>query len=319
MRVLTYNSHQPYIHLLASLLPWELGVITPRSKSGIVQRWNPRIRPLPANIKLYTSTEEALLDTKWDWILTHSVSDLIDSINISMPKVFLIHGTLSGRIIQDNSNIDRRLYIKNLQILLRTSDTQVVYISELKRRDWELPGEVIRSTVDTRQYGGYRGSIRGILQICNRLKERGVMMGYQEHQSVCRDLPHLVLGENGILWSSRRTEDWKDLKDQLCSYRVYLYTAQHPYEDGYNLSLLEAMATGMPVATLKHPTSPIRDDSEGVVASNAEELRERVIRLLDMPGAASRMGKAARIRVESEFPVRTFQYAWESLAAGLSC
>jgi hypothetical protein len=314
LRVLTFNSHQPYLHLLAASLPWTLGVISPRHPSGAVKRWDPRIRPLPENIRLFTSVNEALHDSVWDWVLAHNVHDLIDFREVPLPKVFLVHGTISGRILQDRSNIGRELYIKNIRLLMEANGSHVVYISDLKRRDWGIPGDVIRSAVDDSQYGEYCGEVRGILQVCNRLKERGRMMGWNIHQAVCRDLPSLVLGENPTLPSSRMASNWEDLKAQLRSYRIYLYTPIYPYEDGYNLALLEAMATGMPVATMQHITSPIRDGLEGVVASSAEELREMVVRLLDNPAEAAEMGRRARARVQQEFSVPAFRSLWESFA-----
>jgi glycosyltransferase involved in cell wall biosynthesis len=241
----------------------------------------------------------------------------MDSRSIPIPKAFLVHGTLSGRILQDRSNIDRTLYIRNLKILLKDCGARVIYISDLKRRDWGMPGDVIRPAVDIRQYGGYRGEIQGVLQVCNRLRERGAMMGWSVHEAVCQNIPNLVIGENPNLPCSRMSKDWEDLKEQLRSYRIYLYTPIYPYEDGYNLSLLEAMATGMPVASLKHCTSPIRDGLEGIVAATSEELRKKVFELLKNTEVARRLGAAARIRVEKEFAVSDFQNAWESMAVKL--
>jgi hypothetical protein len=272
---------------------------------------------LPSNAHIYLSVQEALQDAPWDWVLTHNVNDLMDVREIRIPKAFLVHGTLSGRILQDRSAIDPSLYVQNLQFLLAADNCQVVYISELKRKDWGIPGEVIRPGIDIREYGGYQGNIRGILQVCNHLKERSPITGWETHQEVCRDLSHCVLGNNKTLLLGRIANSWDDLKEQLRSYRVYLYTPVYPYEDGYNLALLEAMATGMPIATLRHATSPIRDGSEGVSASTALELREKIIGLLDNPIEASRLGKGARIRVEKEFPISAFQRAWQSFAAQL--
>lgn len=317
MRVLTFNSHQPYIYLLASSLPWTFGVITPRLGSGNVKHWDARIRPLPANVCLYSSVREALLESSWDWVLAHNVHDLLDAKEITSPKVFLVHGTLSGRILQDCSNIDRTAYLKNLQVLLAAHGARVVYISELKRKDWGLPGEVIGPAVDISQYGGYRGDFRGVLQVCNNLKTRGTMMGWKAFDAICRDMPHLVLGENADLPFSRVSKDWSDLKDQLRAFRVYLYTPVYPYEDGYNLALLEAMATGMPIATVQNITSPIRDGFEGVVGSSIEELREKVMDLLDNPEAAFSLGQSARAAAHRKFPVSAFRDSWESFASSL--
>ena len=140
------------------------------------------------------------------------------------------------------------------------------------------------------------------------------MLGWERHETVCRGLPHLLLGNNRGLVDGRTTSSWEDLKEQYRSYRLYLHTAIHPYEDGYNLSVLEAMATGMPVATLSHPTSPIQDGVQGVVAPTAVELRERVLWLLDHPGEALRLGIAARQTLERDFPIAAFQSGWQAIA-----
>jgi hypothetical protein len=317
LRVLTFNSHQPYLHLLAGRLPWHFGVVAPKLPTGQVKQWNTRIRPLLDNIAMYSSVQEALQDGVWDWVLAHNINDLLDSRSIPIPKAFLVHGTLTGRILQDRSNIDRALYLKNLRILLNACGARVIYISELKRRDWGIPGDVIRPAVDVNQYGKYRGEISGVLQVCNRIRDRGAMMGWSVYEAVCQNIPSLVLGENPGLPCSRMSNDWEDLKEQLRSYRVYLYTPAYPYEDGYNLALLEAMATGMPVATLPHPTSPVRDGLEGVVSADSDALRKKIIELLECPEEAFRLGAGARLRVETEFAVSDFQRAWEAMAVKL--
>ena len=317
MHVLTFNSHQSYIHLLATSLPWTIGVVLPRLPSGKVKSWDVRIRPSPDNVRLYSSTEEALKDSSWHWVLAHNVHDLIDCRVIPLPKICLVHGTLSGRILQDGSTIDRTSYLDSLRVLLDANRCAVVYISRLKQDDWGIPGTVIRSAIDPSQYGGYVGDRRGVLQVCNHLRERGRLLGWETFQSVCRGLPTLVMGENHGLSVSRAADSWDDLKEQYRQWRIYLYTAVFPHEDGYNLALLEAMATGMPVATIAHPTSPVRDGVEGVVSSTAAELRERVIGLLDDPEEAHRMGCAARTTLEREFPISQFRDSWHQLAEKL--
>lgn len=317
MRVLTFNSHQPYIHLLATSLPWTIGVVLPRLPSGKVKSWDSRIRPLPDNVRLYASLNDAFKGSSWDWALAHNLHDLIDCRALRLPKVFLVHGTLSGRILQDRSTIDRAGYLGNLRLLLEADRCAVVYISRLKQEDWGIPGIVIRSAVDPSHYGGYHGAQSGILQVCNHLRARGEMLGWESHRTVCLGLPTLVLGENRGLSGSRVAECWDDLKDQYRSWRVYLFTAVFPHEDGYNLALLEAMATGMPIATVAHPTSPVRDGVEGIVGATAVELRERVIRLLSDPEEACRMGRLARATLEKEFPISQFRDSWQHLAKDL--
>jgi glycosyltransferase involved in cell wall biosynthesis len=152
-----------------------------------------------------------------------------------------------------------------------------------------------------------------VLQVCNHFRERGSILGWEAHQDACRGVPSLVIGENRNLPASRVSESWEDLKDQYRSCRVYLHTAIHPYEDGFNLSVLEAMATGMPVATLAHPTSPIRDNVSGVVCDSPAELRERILWLLAKPEEAFRLGRGALQKLKQEFPIEKFCREWESV------
>jgi glycosyltransferase involved in cell wall biosynthesis len=318
LRVLTFNSHQPYIYLLAAAMPWEIGVIAPKLSSGKSLNWDERIRPLLPNLSLFTSLGSATSAIRWDWILAHNVNDLLDCRDLRLPKVFLIHGTLSGRILQDRSSMDRRAYLEKLRVILDSSDCEIVYISDLKREDWGLPGRVIRSAIDMSQYGGYRGDLRGVLQVCNHIRERAPMLGWQVHLEVCAGLPALVLGANPGLRGGRMSSSWEDLKEQYRSYRVYLHTAVYPYEDGYNLAMLEAMASGMPIATIQSPTSPIQDGVDGVVGRNGSELRDRVMWLLDNPAEATKLGAAARVALERQFPMAAFQSAWSALASSLS-
>jgi hypothetical protein len=317
VRVLTFNSHQPYVHLLASVLPWTFGVVTPRLPSGRIKEWEARIRPLPVTVRLFTSVDAALQAGSWDWVLAHNVSDLVDTRAMRAPKVFLVHGTLSGRILEERSAVDRDRYVADLRRLLDRDGALVVYISDLKRDDWGLPGRVIRQSLDPSAYGAYRGDVRGILQVSNHLRARGEMLGYEAHRAVCEGLPALVLGNNRGLPDGRASRSWEDLKECYRSYRLYLHTARYPYEDGFNLAVLEAMATGMPIATLRHPTSPIEDGVEGVVGSDPEDLRARVVRLLDDPDEARRCGERARAKLLRAFPLDQFRQGWKDLAAAL--
>ncbi len=317
MRVLTFNSHQPYIHLLATTMPWEIGVVIPHLPSGNEKAWDYRIRPLPPNVRLYASVDSAIRERTWDWILNHNANDLIDCRELNLPRVFLVHGTLRGRILQDRSSVEPSSYLRSLRRLLETQNCQVVFISQLKQEDWGLPGRIIRTAVDPAQYGGYRGDRRGILRVCNHLRERGSMLGWDAHCQVCDGLPSLVLGRNRGLSGSRPANSWEDLKEQYRSHRVYLSTAVYPFEDGYNLAMLEAMATGMPVAVMENPSSPIEHECDGIVGQTASELRKGILRLLDNPAVAARMGAAARVKLEKEFPLADFISSWQSLASSL--
>jgi glycosyltransferase involved in cell wall biosynthesis len=317
MRLLTFNSHQPYLYALATALPWHVGVVIPRAPSGADKPWDEGVRPLPSNVRVFPSLPAALGVGAWDCALAHNVHDLLEFKDVPIPKVFLVHGTITGRILQDGSSLDARAYAEQVQTLLQALGCTTVYISALKRDDWGLPGRVIETAFDYGAYGGHTGEVAGVLQVSNHLRERGAILGWDAHATVCDGLESLVLGRNPGLEGARPAEDWDDLRLQYRRYRVYLHTAVHPYEDGFNLALMEAMATGMPIATVAHPTSPITDGVEGVVSDDARALRKKVLALLADPEAGRVMGQAARRRVQTRFPLDRFRGAWTTLADDL--
>ena len=96
-------------------------------------------------------------------------------------------------------------------------------------------------------------------------------------------------------------------------HRVYLHTARPPFEDGYNLAMLEAMATGVPVVTLAHPTSPIADRGNGLVGRSTLELRLALLELLEDAALAARLGAAGRETVRDRFPITAFRERWSAL------
>jgi glycosyltransferase involved in cell wall biosynthesis len=268
-------------------------------------------------VRLFSSVGDAAAAESWNWLLLHNVNDLLDSKDLDLPRVFLVHGTLSGRLLQDRSDLDRSAYLGKLRVLLDRYRCRIVYISQLKHDDWGLGGSVIPPGIDASAYGGYRGDREGLLVVSNHIRERGAVLGWETFATVSEGFPYAILGRNEGLACSRVSRDWEDLKEQYRSWRVYLYTGVFPFEDGYNLALLEAMATGMPAATLAHPTTPVRDRIEGVVAQSAAELRERVATLLRSPEDAFRLGAGARRRVETEFPLGRFTAQWSELSGEL--
>ncbi|MCD6288462.1 MAG: tetratricopeptide repeat protein, partial [Candidatus Hydrogenedentes bacterium] len=134
-------------------------------------------------------------------------------------------------------------------------------------------------------------------------------------ERIVGDLPTTVLGINPTVPGSRLTRDFADLREQLVAHRVYLNTTVDPWEDGYNLAMLEAMATGMPVVSTVNATSPIVDGVNGYVSSDTDELHEKLRLLLDDKSLAARLGAAARATVAEKFPISLFIERWNDVIA----
>jgi glycosyltransferase involved in cell wall biosynthesis len=126
-------------------------------------------------------------------------------------------------------------------------------------------------------------------------------------------LPFTLIGLNPSIPGARLSDGWDDLKQQFRRHRAYVHTTRMPYEDGYNLAMLEAMATGMPVATLAHTSSPIVDGVNGLVGRSGQELALSLLELLEDAEKARVLGAAARDTVAERFPMEAFMSRWTSV------
>lgn len=126
-----------------------------------------------------------------------------------------------------------------------------------------MEGSIILPGFDISEYGGYTGIDKSVLRVGNMLKERDLMMGYSTSKKIVGDHPILTLGMNPDIPNSRMSKGFKELLTQFQNNRVYINTTVDGYEDGYNMAMLEAMATGMPVVTCSNKSTPILDGENG--------------------------------------------------------
>ena len=312
LKILTFNWHEPYLCLLAKL-GHHFSIIAPETSTGIFRKWDIHMRDLPENCRLVTH-EEALASleaSEFDLIIAHNVKDLIWAQNFDLPKICVFHCKLSTEIELSANPVDREDYHQRVTELLR--DAKAVFISDSKREDWNIPGDVIKHGLDLADYGGYSGRTGQVLRVGNLLKEMGKARGFEASETLIKGFPHLTLGLNPALPNARLSESFTDLQEQYRNSRVYLNTIRAPYEDGYNLSLLEAMATGMPVVSVDHPASPIKEGVNGFISDDLSYLREKIKELLEDEEQARMLGGQARETIRHEFPIGRFLEGWHHL------
>ncbi len=242
-RIVTFNAHQPYLHLFHSL-PVTLDIIQLRDHHRFLQEWSETVRPLPAGWELIDREEagKRIEAGRYDLALAHNISDYIDFNRYPIAKVLLIHVSLTGRMREEQSDIRRGDYLSDVQKILSATGGKLIYISAFKKRDWGIEGEVIPHGIDLADYPNFRGDKPTILRVANNLVERTSILNYDAHRFLTRDFPCTLIGDNPGLPESFRSESWDDLKEFYSTHRLYLHTAVPDCEDGFNLSLLEAMA-----------------------------------------------------------------------------
>ncbi len=310
LKILTYNWHEPYLCLLSRIGHTFL-VIEPEISNGAFRRWDVNMRPIPDNVILVSEKEAiAQLDEgALDLVIAHNIKDLIKIYPYSLPKILVFHNKLTTEINLGNNQTNRNDYLDSINPLL--TNVKKVFISESKRQDWDMKGDVILPGLDINDYGGYSGDNPSVLRVGNLIKERDLMMGFTTSESILSGFPSITLGLNPNIPTSRMSRGFDDLLNQYRSSRVYLHTTSNNYEDGYNLALLEAMAVGMPIISINNKTSPIEDGINGYKSDDIQNLRTCLKKLLEDQELAKSLGQNGRETVNEKFPQKKFLNLWE--------
>ncbi len=249
--------------------------------------------------------------------VVHRLGDLGVIRDWCVPKIMVFHNLFKSEAHFSNQDIDKEGYLESVRALIDScyDEVELVFISELKKSDWDLRrgGTVILPGIDTSEFGPHRGDQPTILRVGNELVERSVMTGYNVQCRIATGFPSTILGKNPTIPFSRPAKDFDELKAAYRSHRLYLNTTVDGWEDGYNLSMLEAMATGMTVVSTQNATSPIVDGENGFISDDVEYLRDRIGELLADQELACRMGEKARQTVESQFSTDRFARNWHDV------
>jgi len=309
LNILSFNWHEPYLCLLS-----EIGhnflIVEPQISEGNYRRWNTNMRPIPDNVRLLSENEavDHLDKGEVDILIAHNIKDLIRLESYVLPKILVFHNKLSTEIALGNNKINYKDYLSKVGPLL--TDVKKVFISEGKRSDWGMDGDVILPGLDVDEYGGYLGENRSILRVGNLLQERDLMMGFSKGEDILAGFNSVTLGMNPNIDKSRLSDGFDDLISNYRSQRLYLNTTVEKYEDGYNLSLLEAMAVGMPVISTANKTSPIKNGVNGYISEDKNYLIQCTARLLNDLNLAKTLGEKARETVKNIYPKSTFIKLW---------
>ncbi|MBI2568340.1 MAG: glycosyltransferase [Candidatus Schekmanbacteria bacterium] len=320
-RVLTFNWHETYLHMLGWLgFPMDIVL---RMKGGS-ERWWTEFRPVPASARIvsWPEAEAELQCSRYDLAICHNSADVFSLQPHALPKVLVLHNFPATELGLGGQPFPVEEYRARMRALIGQSGVaRLVLISHAKQAAWQLPGIVIPPGINADEYGGYSGEDARVLRVGNLIAERDLMMGFSEQERILAGIPNVLLGLNPRLPGCRPSRSWDDLRDHFRKLRVYLSTLRDGAEDGYNLAMLEAMATGMPVVAMHNRTCPIADGVDGYQCGTVEEARGRVLELLADADLAHAVGKRGRERALETFAKSRFVEQWqgvvrEALAAG---
>ncbi|MGQ0766627.1 MAG: glycosyltransferase family 4 protein [Gemmatimonadota bacterium] len=291
MRLLVLNCHEAWVHQLGAL-DADLDIVV-GLPGRYTERWDTAMRPLPPRSRTITLAEAKSLagGVGWDAVINHNITDLLDTKDIPAPSILVLHETLEGRMAQQNADFDAGEMRDMVRRYCADTGAVSVAITAAKARSWGGAHHIVPNSVDARAYLPWEGTLARGLRVANHITSKKVFLAWDFHREAMEGLPLRIVGHNPDMPGVMAAGDWDDLKSALAVHRFLVHTADPRYEDGYNMAVLEAMAAGMPVITNRHPTTIVRHEETGLVASTPRELRECAERLLADRESARELGR----------------------------
>ncbi len=303
--LLVFNCHEAWIYQLRALgLPLDIVVgLDGRHTEG----WDHQMRPIPPNARLVPLSQAFSNPTPYYCIITHNIADLMQIKHRPEPRLLVIHSTIEGRCLEEQSTVDPASMRQTLRTYLTLTRGHAVAVSPLKGRSWGFSEDIISFCVEPGDYPPYRGELACGLRICNFITSRRRILMWDFQERAFAGLPVTLVGHNPGLPGVRAAESWDHLKAHLQSHRFYIHTADPNLEDGYNMATVEAMAAGMPVLSNSHAGSPVEHGVSGFLSDDPQELNGYARMLLADQDLAVRMGRAAQACALRRFPVEAFR------------
>lgn len=310
LNLLTFNRHTGYLYNLSKI----------GHQWFVLGEWQDGNRPLPANYKLGTWAVARREFRRFDAVIGHDIRhDLAKFLpycrRYHKPYIQVIHGRRArggfsrSRLRRSAKQLYSSLLLRPL-VLLRL--VRVVFISPYARCDWGLDGTTIDQGIPLDEMEPYQGTEPSLLVVGNMLHREH--FAFDELMKIQEQVPVRVVGANPDVPASRPSKNWDELRSLYSRYRAYLNLTREP-EAGHNLALLEAMASGMPAISLKHPFTPIRDGENGFLVGSVAEAVERAKHLLADHELARRLGRCAQDTIRREFSLNAFRGRWDEVLA----
>jgi hypothetical protein len=308
LRLLTFNCHEAYVHLLGKL-GHALDIID-GLPGRVNARWDERCRPVPDGARLI-HLQQALASPRYDVAIAHNITDLLALRTLALPKILTLHVNLEARVREEHgpSAAAMRRQVGDYLTAIRAL---AVAVSQAKANSWGQSCPVIRPCADPDDYHGFHGTRPVALRVANQVMQRPERFAWPAHVAITRGQPTELVGHNPELEGVVPAASWDELKARYREHRAYVHSAGAGLDDGYNLGVVEAMMTGMPVVSLSGSESPVVDGVSGYSSDDVNYLNARLGALLADRDLAMQLGRGARQRALELFDVAPFVAGWNA-------
>jgi hypothetical protein len=302
LRILTWHVHGNYLYYLTQV-PHTFYVLADAARSP---GYGGRAGHLPWGDNVVELPVEAARDTEFDCILFQSRQAwendqyrLLSAAQRGLPRIYLEHDP------PQQHPSDTRHFVDDPEVLL-------VHVTHFNRLMWDsgrTPTRVVEHGVLVDETVRYDGRLARGIAVVNHMARRGRRLGADVFAALRLRAPLDLVGmdssASGGLGEIRNPE----LPAFLARYRFYF----HPVRwTSLGLSLIEAMAVGLPVVGLATTelATVIRNGESGFIDTDLDRLADAMQTLLHDRQAAQRMGDEARRIARERFGIGRFVDDW---------
>jgi glycosyltransferase involved in cell wall biosynthesis len=300
LRILSYNFHAGYDYLLAKL----------DAEFLLTSKWNDHARPKPDNCNVIglEKADKMIENKEIDFVLVHSNihrGSMVKALKSGIPSAYLAHSR------NESYTLKKQYYFSfYLNRLKRNYPFDAVFIRWSNKCCYNLDGVTILHGIDTSEFGPWNPQTINLVTVSHAIKYRDhIHPGFL--QLAAQTGNFILIGAENEVDGAQCVvpNNFTELKDLYSSNLAYLNLLTEP-ESGSNLALLEAMATGMPIITIRHPESPISHRWNGMVIEEPEEFEHAYNELILNKDFAHYLGQNARKTIELFYNINTFKKDW---------
>lgn len=315
VKAVTHNSHTGWHYLLS-----KVGVCF-----SVLGGWNYKNRNLPVNFNLIS-----IEDVNWkevNVLLVHRMlSDLplILKAGIKRKRIIMVfHGRKSRQTEKLYRKIIKYSYFAFFDFFIKKLfDIKYVFITPCVKESWGRVGEVILPGIDLNDFIVERklNEKPTIAIVGNNLKRSHFKYELIDVIAETGLNVKLIGAGNECLKGSQNISIvqplcFDDYLNEIGSCKYYFSLLSEP-EEGFNLGLLEAMAVGLPVIALNHPTSPVRHNVNGFVFFDDVSLLNVLSSTLSISDEEyERLSTNAMNTISLCFPLSEYVMKWNKVLA----
>lgn len=304
-KILTFPTHEGYQSLLDKT-GHEFYMLTGPNLKG----WDHHTRPLPPNHYLLSHWNNTKVFEDIDLVLIQS-RDFQYELGRSIAQQHNIP------VVQiDHTQPPYGANHKQIKLIKQRTSENHVYITNFSRDAWGdhdkvvIPHGIDQSIFSPKTQSEYLVDFGTGVSVVNQFANRDVFCGWNIWKEITQYIPVRLFGENpGI---SKSINNAHELATNLKQCRFFLNTSQW---SPVPLSLLEAMACGLPIVTTAKQEIPniIKNGHNGLMSDDPKELIDHCKTLIEDPGYARYLGDNAAKTIKEKFSLESFVNNWNNV------